>query len=698
MTGSRRVVAVALVLSLGSLIVAALAIAHHRRWVALRQEIFAETQASTRAAAATIDRNHQDLVALVRELRAEIVAKQPSLADIDALLIDAIQARPHIFNVGVMVPAEPGETFVAPFVITGAEGHRLVRLDKIYDLRTSEWYADLTAHPEPGWHGPFYGPASKHFIAFYCEPWTQPGRPGALGHVCATWSLYEIETLRQTLPAGRYGYTWMLSHEARSLAHPVIDWVRSARTPDQAADEFGDPRLREVGRLATEGRAGDVEVVDPLTGRHAVMFQAPIPTAGWSLVAVVLEHDILAGDAPLRRRRLEIVIAVLATFAAAVAVRRPGAARMGPWWRSIVTSAAFLAGIVSVWSLELASAGPSRATPVIDTAAIERFLDAWTDRTGCRHLRRPVRIETGIELRTIVFPGPHDVILTGYVWQLYPPSLPATRARGVVFPDTIAQDDDVMREAWRVDTARGEVVGWFFRTTLHQPFDYAKFPIDERRVVLRMAHADPTEAVILVPNFAAYHAMYAALRPGLHDRLELPGWRIEASEFTMATTARWSGFGLPGLVAEGVVPELGLEVRLTRDFTNAFVSNLLPLMIVSLLLFGVLMTVTFDRARAEGHGFTTSAAYATNAALLFVTLLGHLQIREEVTTPQILYLEYFYFIAYVMILGVSVVAFVAASPGKHLPLLTDRDALLPKLLFWPLSFALFFAVTIWVFY
>jgi hypothetical protein len=698
MTGPRSVAVAALVLTLGSLIVAGMAIEHHRRRVSLRELIYVQTQASTRAAAAAIERDHRELVTLVHGLSDEFSASDVTLADIDARLVAAARARPHLFGLVAIMPDDRGDTLIAPIVLRTAEGHRLSRLEDLYDVRRSDWYMDVVARPDPGWHGPFYGPASGHFIAYYCEPWSRPERRDLLGHVCLSWSLYEIETLRQTLPAGRFGYTWMLSHEARTLAHPDIDWVRSARTPDQVADEYGDPRLREVGRLAIAERAGAVQVTDPLTGREALMFQEPIPTSGWSLVAAVLEHDILASDAPLRRRRLNIVITVLAMFAAAAVALRPWARRMSPWWRPVVTSAAFLAGIIAVWSLELASAGPSPSTPVVDTAAIDRFLGQWTLRTGRRSLPDPVRIETGIELRTIVFPGPHDVILTGYVWQLYPPSLPPTLARGVVFPDTIAQDDDIMREAWRTDTARGELVGWFFRTTLYQPFDYRKFPIDERRVILRMAHADPTEEVVLVPNFAAYHAMYAALRPGLHDRLELPGWRVDASEFTMATTSRWTGFGLPDLVAEGGAPELGFEVRMSRDFTNAFVSNLLPLMIVSLLLFGVLMTVTLDRQRAECHGFTTSAAYATNAALLFVALLGHLQIRQDVTTPQILYLEYFYFIAYLMILAVSVVVFVAASPGRHRPLFTVHDALLPKLLYWPLSFALFFAITVWVFY
>ncbi|MFY0535292.1 hypothetical protein [Nannocystis pusilla] len=371
---------------------------------------------------------------------------------------------------------------------------------------------------------------------------------------------------------------------------------------------------------------------------------------------------------------------------------------MSPWWLAAAATLPSAVGVVFVWRLELEGVDPSHATPVFDPDSVDRFVAELTRRTGRAGLPAPLRIETGIELQAIVFPGPHDVILTGHIWQLYPLSAPRKLKCGVVFPDAVPVDDDVMRQAWRVHTPRGEVIGWYFRTTLYRRVDYAKFPIDERRVVLRMWHADPTEDVVLVPNFSAYHVMFPALQPGLRDRMQVPGWTVETSEFSLATTERRTGFGLPGFAAEGEAPELGFEVRLTRNFTDAFVSNLMPLMIVATLLFGVLMTASLDREKAEHHGFTSSAAYATNAALLFVALVGHLRIREEVSTPQILYLEYFYFVAYFMILAVSVVVFITATPGPHPRLIAYRDVLLPKLAYWPVSFALFFVVTVRVFY
>ncbi len=320
MAAPRSIPTAVLVLSLGLAAFVALALEFYRLRVSIRQEVLGEAQVATHAAAATLDRDQQGLVRIVRGLVVDLASGGLTQADLDRRLGDEIRAQPHVFTVAVVFPAGPDEALVAPVAMRTADGPRVSRLDRAYDLRGSAWYQDVATRPDLRWHGPVHGPASGHFLALYCEPWSTPDRPHVLGQVCGTWSLYEVEALRRALPAGRFGYTWLLSHEARSLAHPYVDWVRAARTPDQVADERGDVRLREVARRAIAGQAGAAYAIDPLTGRGAVMFQAPIPTSGWSLVAVVLEHDILAGEPALRRRQIVMAVVVLSTLAAAAAI------------------------------------------------------------------------------------------------------------------------------------------------------------------------------------------------------------------------------------------------------------------------------------------------------------------------------------------------------------------------------------------
>lgn len=323
---SRSVFAAELVLLLGAVVVALQARAFHRARASLLQAVHDDVQAATRAAAADLDREQRGCMAVVRAVVADLDAGRLSLADVERRLAAEIAAHPHVFGLVVAFPASGGAVLV-PGNIRGDHGRMSVRLDQHDDVRRTDWYMAAAARPEPGWHGPFRGAYSGHFITVYCEPWSPPGRRSARGHVCGSLSLHDVEALRQTLPSGRFGYTWVLSHEGRSLAHPKVDWVRAAKTPEQLAEETGDARLREVGARAGAGLAGTLQAVDPLTGRGAEFIQVPIAASGGALVAVILRDDVIAAEPSLRRRQLEIAVAVLATFTAVVAVLLAGGRR-----------------------------------------------------------------------------------------------------------------------------------------------------------------------------------------------------------------------------------------------------------------------------------------------------------------------------------------------------------------------------------
>lgn len=286
----------------------------------LRREVHAEVRRTLESTRAALDRAHQEAITVVRELVADLESGWLDADVAHARLRAEVLARPSILGLAVALPNDPGEPYVVPTYLRNLEDQRTLRLDEVYDVGGSEWFKHVLAHPEPGWHAPFLGQASGHFLAIYCEPWSRPAAPAAIGHVCAALSLHEIDALRRALPARRFGYTWMLSGEARTVAHPNVDWVRAGVTPSQIAEAIGEPRLGEVERRAIEGREGVIEAIDPLTARDALFFQKVIPTSAWSLVAVILEDEVLAAEPRLRRRQVEIVVTITLTLAIAVLV------------------------------------------------------------------------------------------------------------------------------------------------------------------------------------------------------------------------------------------------------------------------------------------------------------------------------------------------------------------------------------------
>ncbi|NIO79303.1 MAG: hypothetical protein GTN53_02020, partial [Candidatus Aminicenantes bacterium] len=141
--------------------------------------------------------------------------------------------------------------------------------------------------------------------------------------------------------------------------------------------------------------------------------------------------------------------------------------------------------------------------------------------------------------------------------------------------------------------------------------------------------------------------------------------------------------------------ELHFHIGIRRKFTNAFIINLVPLLIVALLLFFQVMMGTGEEKRANKIGFNTTGVIATCSALFFVVTLAHIRVRSLFAGAGLVYIEYFYLIMYVVILFTALNAYVF-SLGKqpHLNLIYYRDNLIAKLAFWPFVLWLMALVTL----
>lgn len=286
----------------------------------LREKAFLETEAATHASALEVDRQQRAIASLVDEMAADLTSGALAVGDLEAKLRDELTTHPDLFVLAVAVPPAEGRPLAFPSVRRVVGGYKFEDIAQAYDITQIDWYRDVQERPAPGWHGPFYGPATGHFIAFYCHTWGPPDRPGDSTSVYAAYSLHDLGAVRRALPAGRYGYAWVLSQEARPLSFPDTGWVRTGHTMDQTAQSLGMPQLGEVGRRAIAGEAGRLHMRDPITGADAVLFQEPVPASGWSIVAVLLEREIVAGVPALKRLQVVIATSLLVTLGAGAAL------------------------------------------------------------------------------------------------------------------------------------------------------------------------------------------------------------------------------------------------------------------------------------------------------------------------------------------------------------------------------------------
>ncbi len=301
----------------------------------------------------------------------------------------------------------------------------------------------------------------------------------------------------------------------------------------------------------------------------------------------------------------------------------------------------------------------------------------------------PFLIPTGLFIQSMAFNSSSDVNLTGYIWQKYPSDFPVEFKKGVIFPEEVNSSSTVLREEYRAEGEENgvayELIGWYFDVTVRQSFDYSRYPLDHLSVWLRLWPGDfnNDDRILLVPDFAAYSGLERN-RFGLDQDLVHGLWEIDETFFSFNNIPYDTNFGYFEFPEQVLYKELFFNLGVQRKFINAFISNLVPLLVVSLLLFASLMIVSSDERRASRFGFSTSGVIGSCSALFFVVLLAHIQVREQFAASGLVYIEYFYLIMYGAILVTALNAYIFSLGQGHLGRwLQYRDNLIPKLAYWP---------------
>ena len=167
----------------------------------------------------------------------------------------------------------------------------------------------------------------------------------------------------------------------------------------------------------------------------------------------------------------------------------------------------------------------------------------------------------------------NNAVITGIIWQTYPRNTPDWVSPGFVFPEAVEEPNIV--EAWRRPKGAAQVIGWNFRATLRQQFDYSKYPFDREEVSVRLWPKDFGTEITLVPDLISYNQINPNSKPGLEAQdFVVEGWTADSSFFSQRINTYNTNFGLTEYVGHHGFPELYFNVRLTRNFINPFVSML----------------------------------------------------------------------------------------------------------------------------
>lgn len=382
------------------------------------------------------------------------------------------------------------------------------------------------------------------------------------------------------------------------------------------------------------------------------------------------------------------------------------------WWkRSTLLSLSLAAVLISLWVLMNQYQPESQ---LVNEQEVEKFLaNNWANQNLDGNADDLVKIKTGIFIQSLDFRSASQVHLTGYIWQRYENNPSHTEIKdgigmdgaGFILPEQVDQTEanEIYRKRFLQtsevceNVAKGcpenqdwdeELIGWYFDATLRQPFDYDDYPFDHKTVWIRMWANDFANNIVLVPDFSSYDATGLDDIFGIENDIVLGTWEREDTYFDYYLASYSTNFGIHGYVGRNNFPDLRYNFVIKRHFESAFIVYLLPLFLVSILLFSALLTVSEEQDTSARHGFTTSEFIGAASALFFVVMLAHIQLRQEVGGSNIIYIEYFYILMYsVLVLATAnTYLFSIRSTDKSgwLAIIHGNDNLIPKLVYWPI--------------
>ncbi|HNJ13843.1 MAG TPA: hypothetical protein PLN43_09730 [Anaerolineales bacterium] len=388
-------------------------------------------------------------------------------------------------------------------------------------------------------------------------------------------------------------------------------------------------------------------------------------------------------------------------------VSRSSSNENSPAYYHIITPSS-VSGVCEKIDLSALDSQPSKGNPInvrfIDAKAdVDCLMNEQSDLASQMKGEAPIYIPTGVFIQSLKFDSANDVILTGFVWQRYANDVPAEIERGFVIPE--GDSEIFVREdtaVYKKQQGNETLYGWYINISLRQVFDYSHYPFDRQDIWLRLWHLNFDRNVILVPDFSAYHLesvwpQDGKTFPGIERDFVLERLSLERTYFSYHYNHYNTNFGIDSYDAHTVFPELYFNVGVRRDVLDAFVAYMIPMFILILMSFGVQFIVTQDPEKMTMHGISTTGLIAYYASLFFIGILAQLDIRRTLNAPGVVYIEYFYFVLYIILLLQTVNSVVFAASDR-VEWLEYKDNLIPKVVFFPVTLGLMYLITAFLFY
>ncbi|RLA68753.1 MAG: hypothetical protein DRG24_09690 [Epsilonproteobacteria bacterium] len=638
-------------------------------------------------------------VSLVSELQKN---KYTDPKTLEALLLRTSEENPDMFGIGVAyLPYKfnAEQRLYAPYVKREAGKPVLMRVEEVYDYTKPEYqWFHLPLLRGEMWQEPYYGDASESMLAEYTFPLYGPGENNrtaiAVGQV--NYTLESMRGFLSSLELGKSGYGVILSKEGYVISHPDKELVNHRTNLETLAKEHVDKEMMRLVNSVAQKKAGEVSLMEMSTGRKARVFHQVIPKTGWTFLSVIFEKPTREAAQKFHRQMIIISLLILIGMLFTM-VHFHRLMHWGEWTLVTRLSLLILAEIVIIWNLAVDEHRIEYLETVVsDQVVLEKWMDERRVDAQRHHNKEPWFIPTGLFIENVVQRTGHDIVISGYLWQQYKKGRDDGLRRGIEFVEIAETLSEEFIPLYTYQDADRETVGWQFRIVVREEYWPLRFPLDTRQIHLRLRHPDFLEGVRLIPDLDAYNLLDPASLPGVNQHIHIPGWKALESHFEFLSREYQTSFGVESIHRMSRMDDLSFNLKIKREFLGPFITYLIPMVVVSIMLFSLLLMVgRNDKDRLIG--FSAMQILASTSGLFFVLIIAHSNFRATSEVPKVIYLENFYFLLYIAIVMVAIDALLFIT-RRDLNFIQYFENILPKLLYWPILLGALLAVTVGYFY
>lgn len=569
-----------------------------------------------------------------------------------------------------------------------------LQLSDIYDYTTPEydWYVEPMKKGNQ-WSEPYWDDAGKTFMVTYSAVFykkeSKTGKEYPNGVVTVDISMVQMKNIIESLDLGNGGFGTLTTKKGNYIYHPNYDYVRLHKNIKEIATENNDKIMLEVINNINKNENGVVDYINQATQQDAWLFYEPM-TIDWSLQTTFFLDDLSLNITFLRHKLIQIItstILFLFLFLTLFLLRDRAFTQRRAWNSSLIISLTLLLGIGLIWNLALFfdSSKEEQGIRVWNHTTLNQIMNDINQKHTEKFLDPPIYIPTGIYIESIDIIDHKVLSIVGRLWQKYPKKTIDNQIIGFHFADATEFSNTKIDSRIIGDY---KIINWNFKAHLNLNLNLSKYPLEINKLKIKIEPNQIEQSVVLIPNLESYKLRIATQLPGISKNLSLDGWKLTETVCTFNKIERMVNFGIKRNFDQETLPSLNFEISIKRMFINAFISNLTPLIISLLILFSMLFLPL---------SINISTILSISVSVFFVVVLSHLSIRENLKINEMFYLEYFFFIVYLIIMLIPINAF-RNLLHVHSDFFEYKNGLFPKILFWPTVLIIFYIVTALVFY